>query len=180
MSLEAALLENTKALTALVGIMTQTQANQERLLAGQQAAIDKIEGAKASGRATPKDKTVDKPSETKTETKTEPKTETKAKTGTVTDDMVKAAAAAWTNGKTTEEKKALFTKVNEMLDFFGLAGSKITGPESKLDDEQRKQTLFFIKRWSEGLEVNFSADYDFDGDPCQEVAGDEGEEESPF
>ena len=59
-------------------------------------------------------------------------------------------------------------KMNGILEHFGLTG-KLTGAESKLDAEQNKRAKFFIERWTAGLEVDFTADYDFDGDPTQEV-----------
>lgn len=165
MSLEAALAANTEALTAHTEVMKAVVANQERLLAGQQAAIEKIEAPKAT-----RARTKDEPSK---ETKAEPVKETKVEpvkaAADTTDDDIKAAAAAWTNGASQEARMDAACKMKSVLEHFGVGG-KLTGPESKLDADMRKQTVFFIKRWAAGLPVDFNADYDFDGDPKQGAA----------
>lgn len=162
MSLEEALDRNTAALLTVAG-------NQERLLAGQQAAIDKIEGTKAGKAATPpKDKTP---------AATPQPTAAVVVAGVVSDEMLKNAAVGWmsasTKGKAEAEAKVIKGEaakfLGEILAHFG-CGGKLTGAESKLDDEQRKQAKFFIERKAAGLTVDFSADYDFDGDVKQGAA----------
>jgi hypothetical protein len=156
MSLEQALADNTAALKAHTAVMTTVAANQDRLLVGQQAAIDKIEGGGKGGKG--------KPAETK-ETKTD-----KKNTATETADAdVKKTAVAWMEGKDDAAKKAAGAFLADMLAHFG-CGGKLTGPESKLNAEQRKQAKFYIERKAAGLPVDFNAEYDFDGDPKQGAA----------
>ena len=51
MSLEAVLAENTQAMASLTEMLKVTAANQERLIAGQQAALEKVD-APARARTT--------------------------------------------------------------------------------------------------------------------------------
>lgn len=169
MSLEAALADNTASNKGLTAALLTVAANQEKLLAGQAAAIEKIEGGKAGKTpATPK------------------KTETVKPTpaaNVVTDEALKNAAVAWMNastkGKSDADAKAIKGDaakfLGDILTFFG-CGGKLTGAESKLDDDQRKQAKFFIERKAAGLPVDFSADYDLDGDVKQGAAA-EAEED---
>jgi hypothetical protein len=54
--------------------------------------------------------------------------------------------------------------VGEVAQHFGV--QKPFDPTNGITDpEQLKQTLFFLRRKRDGLKVDFSADYDFDGDP---------------
>jgi len=169
MSLEAALAENTAALQALAAVQTRVADNQERLLVGQQAAIDKIEAGKGATAAERKPRAAaakdTAPAAAEPAAAVEPAAPAER---VVADDDIKAAALKWMDGKSKEEKEAAAKFLGEILAYFG-TGGKLTGPDSKLDADQRKQTLFFIQRKAAGLEVNFSADYDFDGPTDQGV-----------
>lgn len=173
MSLELALAENTAVNAALTEVLKQVVGNQERLLAGQIAAIDKIDGVKSGGRAGKKE-TPAPVAETPVAPPTVAETPAApaapaAPAPVVTDDQIKAAAHAWMTDKSEADRLAAAKFLGEIMTSFGVGG-KLTGPESKLDDEQRRQALFFIQRKAAGLEVNFSADYDFTGDPTQGAA----------
>ncbi len=52
--------------------------------------------------------------------------------------------------------------------------------EGLVDDEQRKQTLFFLRRKREGLKVDFAADYDFDADPLADQTQESESAEDDF
>lgn len=157
----------------------------ERVVAGQAAAIEKIEAPKtprkkAEPAAATEQQAADQ-APPAAETTQAAAAEQQAPVETeVTDEDVKNAALAWMakedpagaadpSKKDAAKRGECAKKLMEIVASFGLGG-KLTGPESQLDAEQRKQALFFIRRWSAGLEVNFSADYDFDGDPTQGAA----------
>lgn len=183
MSLEAILAANTDALGAHTAALAANTAILERVVAGQQAALEKIDsGRPATPRAAPKKdaapaattaqaaaatETAPVAAATSTPAASITTTEPTVAASVVTDADLKSAATAWMDGKSQDERLDAVKKLNSVLEHFGLAGSKITGPDSKLDDDQRKQARFFVRRWAAGLEVNFSADYDFDGEPTQ-------------
>ncbi len=92
-----------------------------------------------------------------------------------TRDQVKNEFIGWL-GDTTDpdERKRRAGFVAAIGQHFGVA--KPFDPTNGLvDDEQRKQTLFFLRRQREGLKVDFGTDYDFDADPLadQTVEADE-------
>lgn len=182
MSIEERLAENTAAINRNSDLL-------ERVVAGQAAAIEKIEGAKpsrtkpaaAAPAATPAAEPAQtpaaaEPAATPAAAAAEPTPAAAAAPAIVevSDDDVKAAALAWMakvdpTGTDMAKKTECAQKLTEIVAYFGLDG-KLTGPQSKLDAEQRQQALFFINRWAAGLTVDFSADYDFDGDPTQGAA----------
>lgn len=168
MSLEAAIADLTSATKENTAILQQ-------VLAGQKAALDKIDAVKGGGTKGGKPAPAATPP-----AKSAPKV--------VTDEQVKAAAQAWmaaaTKGKSEADTKTVKSEcaafLASIIAHFGVGG-KLTGPESKLDDDQRKQAKFFIERKAAGQKVDFSADYDFDGDPKQGAAAAEPEaEEDPL
>ena len=157
----------------------------ERVIAGQQAALDKIEGpkttrapkktAESEGAAvtqaeTPPPAAVveEKPAAVAPVVETPPAAAAAA-APEVTDADIRAAATAWMDGTSVEERTAAAAKMSTILAQFGVGG-KLTGPESVLDADQRKQARFYIQRWAAGLTVDFGADYDFDGEPTQGAA----------
>jgi hypothetical protein len=80
-------------------------------------------------------------------------------------DQVKNEFIGWL-GETTDmsERKTRSEFVTAIGQHFGV--TKPFDPTNGLaDDDARKQTLFFLRRKRAGLDVNFSADYDFDADP---------------
>lgn len=146
----------------------------ERVVAGQNAAIEKIEAPKTQRKKAEPETPAAAPA---AETPAQPETKTPVATTDVTDDELKAEALAWMAdvdpaGAADPTKKDV-AKRTACADFFkaivtnfGLNGT-LTGPKAELDGEQRAQALFYIRRRRAGLPVDFNAEYDFDGDPAQ-------------
>jgi hypothetical protein len=80
----------------------------------------------------------------------------------VATDYIKGA------GDNAEERKARAGNIKRITDHFGTAA--LAGDNGIKDAEQRAQAVFYLKRYDAGLEVNFSAEYDFTGDPTQGAA----------
>lgn len=179
MSIEAALAELTSALN-------KNTEHLARVIAGQEAAMAKLEGTtgtttrrtrKAADEA-PAAPAAEKPAAEPAAEKT-PEPATPA-AQTFTQDDLKAVAMEWRNSTTDEAARK---KQNEL--FVAIAAhlgvSKMTGPEGPQDSDQIKQAVFFIRRAMAGLKVDFGADYDFDGAPDQGVAAAETPaEDDPF
>ena len=113
----------------------------------------------------------------KTETKpAEPVAKTEA---AVTQEMLKTEALALRNGT---EDAALRAKYGEFLvamtAHFG--AKALTGPDGLNDPDQLNQAIFFVKRKATGAEVDFGADYDFDGDPAQGATAPAADEYDPL
>lgn len=91
---------------------------------------------------------------------------------------VKNEFIGWLGGTTDiDERKARAAFVGVIAEHFGV--KQPFHPELGIQDEdQLKQTLFFLRRKREGLKVDFSADYNFEGDPLadQTVEGDAGDD----
>ena len=180
MSTNAGIIEAT--LAALQANTAATEKNNElleRVIAGQTAAIDKIEAPKAA-RAKKADTPAAETQATTPAADTAPATVTPAAVtpaAEVSDDDVKTVALAWMAaidpaGAADPAKKDLAKRTacadffKAIVENFGLSGT-LTGPKSELNAEQRAQALFYIRRKAEGLGVDFNADYDFAGDPAQ-------------
>jgi hypothetical protein len=171
MSIDAALAPFLAALEANTAAKNRNNDLLERVVAGQALAIEKIEPAKTAKST----KTKDTPAAGAAPTPEPEKaveTITEAADTVVSDADVKAAAVAWMDGKSKEDRLEASKKLTAALAFFGVGG-KLTGEESKLDDDQRKQAKFFIERWAAGLTVDFNTDYDFDGEPTQDAGGED-------
>ena len=176
MSIEAALAGLTEALT------TNTE-HLARVIAGQEAAMAKLEGVAPKTRTPRAAKAAE---EAATSAGNEPAaTESPVAAATTapepaakvfTQDDLKAVAMEW-RGSTEDE--AARKKQNDL--FVAIAAhlgvAKMTGPDGPQSSEQIKQAVFFIKRAMAGQKVDFAADYDFDGAPDQGVAV---AEEDPF
>lgn len=179
MSTNAGIIEAT--LAALQANTAATEKNNElleRVIAGQTAAIDKIEAPKAA-RAKKSTETETPATTSAADTAPDAATETvtPAASVEVSDDDVKTVALAWMAaidpaGAADPAKKDLAKRTacadffKAIVENFGLSGT-LTGPKSELNAEQRAQALFYIRRKAEGLGVDFNADYDFAGDPAQ-------------
>lgn len=80
--------------------------------------------------------------------------------------QVKGEFAGWISETTDPEARKERTDfVVAIAQHFGVKTP--FGANGVQDDEQRKQLLFFLRRKREGVAVDFSADYDFEGDPLQ-------------
>lgn len=179
MSIEAALAEltaatqkNTETSLALIAALGTTAANQERLIAGQAAAIEKVDAGKSPATAT---RTRGRPAKTENaDTASEAPAAAAASepTGrTVSEDDLRTLAAGWMKEQTGDTDR---TTVGEFLksvaENFGkkkLVGPVVEGKEhlgSGLSDpDEVKQAWFFISRKKAGLPVDFGSDYDWDG-----------------
>ncbi|MGN5375826.1 hypothetical protein [Sphingomonas hankookensis] len=92
-------------------------------------------------------------------------------------DQVKNEFIGWLGDTTdADERKARAAFVAAIGQHFGVA-KPFHPTEGLTDDDQRKQTLFFLRRKREGLAVDFSTDYDFDGDPLADQTVDAAEDE---
>jgi hypothetical protein len=82
------------------------------------------------------------------------------------EEQLRAATAGYVDaeGLTAEQKAARIENIKAIMSHFG---GMLCGPQSKLDDQQRAQALFYVKRYAAGCTVNFSQEYDFAGDPAQ-------------
>lgn len=167
MSIEALLAENTAALNANTEQLKLLNAGREDALA---ALTAKSDAPKATGRgrkaATPEP--VDTPAETK------------KPTVDVSDDAMRAFVSGWL--KSTEDAGEIAARgeqLKSILAHFGVTA--LVGDKGITGEDERRQALFFVTRFKEGLTVDFKADYDFDADPLSqgdvEPAAAEAEEE---
>lgn len=176
MSIEAALAaltdavqKNTETSLAVIAALKVTGENQERLIAGQAAAIEKVEAPKRT-----RAKKDEAPADAAEKVDTPPAADT-SNTRVVSDDDLRALAGNWLGGKGVDGKadeKLEKAQIDERRAFIAslmteLGTAKLCGPESKLDEDGRKKASFYIMRKAEGLKVDFGADYDFDGDVTQ-------------
>lgn len=176
MSIEAALADLTAAVKANSALL-------ERVVAGQQAAIEKLEGgakpASTRGRKPaaeqPKAETP-APAETPTPAPAAP---AKPATALPKDaDELKAFVSAWTGGTDdADERKARVDFLKAIAQELGVEAkfAALAGAEDGI-----KKTVFYINRKKEGLSVDFSADYDFDSDPAQDAVGNEDTSDDDF
>lgn len=178
MSLEQKIEELTGTISALVAVMERTAANQERLLAGQEKAIEAVKagnpttatrGRKAKeATPTPNEEPADTASGAgDAKTASEPAEEKKADpepAPAAEKATFGVAAKKWMDKeeKGTDAYKARGAKVVGILAHFG------AGKMSELKDEDDAKAMFFLKRTAKGLPVNFEAAYDFDGPADQE------------
>ena len=152
MSIEALLAENTAALNA--------NTEQLKLMnAGREEAISALTSQAAAG-AAPKTTRAKKG-----ETATAPAAEVKTPAGPdVSDDAMRGFVGGWL--KSTEDKDeqaARGLQLKSVLEHF--SASALAGDNGIKSEDERRQALFFITRFKEGLTVDFGADYDFDADP---------------
>ncbi len=159
----AAVAANTEAVAAQTAI-------QERLLVGQQAALEKIDGGKAA--ATGKGKAATSRAKKAEEDKKKPadteSQEEDAKTAStekdVEDEDFATYAKAWLNS--VKDGSAEYKRRGKLL--MGILAHFGAGKMSELDKKNHHKALFFLKRDEAGMVVEFDADYDFDGDPAQD------------
>src|SRR3569623_1850902 len=156
MSLEAAIAELTQSNLALIAQLKITGENQERLIAGQVAAIDKVEAPKA---ARTRAKAAETPAAGPTEQKqpeTPPAVEpTGGDLPTVSDAELKATAQKYLgldqDPKSLTERRNFVAAVMKELDTPMLCGEKST-----LDNDGRCKAAFYIMRATAGLAVDFN------------------------
>lgn len=161
--LTEALAKNNELLTAVV--------------AGQKAAMTKL--TEASTVTTTSNKAANTADNTtSTRRGRPPKVETPAKesktTSSVefTNEMLKEATLPWMTAAKGDEKAAIKDFLKALTTEFGV--TKVT---EIADQDELKRALFYVARRKEGLEVDFNAEYDFDGEPTQDVGGSEAEDD---
>jgi hypothetical protein len=157
MSLEQALADNTAALNANTEVMKQ-------LLAGREEALEKLTAAADKPASTRKPRAPKADAAAAPATATAPETTAKPE---ISDDDLRAAASAYVAaaGEDKAARQARGANLAAITQHFGT--KTLVGPEGIQEQSDKAQTLFYIKRFTEGLPVDFSAEYDFDGDPCQ-------------
>jgi len=183
MSIEVLLQENTAALNALAAAIAAQTAVTERVVLGQQAAIEKLEGAKAAATGTrtrkPKDET---PAATEDKGNAAPadtasgevaaSSASEPKTNAVLDaDGMKALCGAFTKAAADDaDRAARVGWLKSLAGYFFPNGDVVGTAALVATPDNAKKAEFFIERKKAGLDVDFGAEYDFDGDPKQEVA----------
>lgn len=175
MSLEAKIEELTGTVAALSALMERTAVNQERLLAGQEKAIEAVKAGNPSTATTRGRKkaaeadTSSAPADTASQAEgAETASEGNAAAETAKEEKPAAAASTIKFGdaakkwldkaeKGTDEYKSRGSKIMAILGNFG------AGKMSEVKDEDEAKAMFFLKRTVKGLPVTFDAAYDFEG-----------------
>jgi hypothetical protein len=174
MSIEAAIAELTAAVNANTAILQKLEAGREAALAQLQEKGEKPASrsrrkpeepaaGNAAGDATGGSAAASPPAS--------PSPADAGSTGpTATEDEVRQVATNYIKGAgdNAENRKARADNIKSITDHFGTAA--LAGDNGIKDPEQRAQAVFYLKRFDAGLEVNFSAEYDFTGDPTQGAA----------
>lgn len=168
MTIEKLLAENTEALRENTAATLKLIEGREQALEQLANAAKKPAAKKATTTKKPaakKDEEADKPEEKPAAKKAETKkVAAKKRDVDTSDDALRKLFGDYLKGTDDEdERKTRGEQVKAMLDHFG--SPAIAGDKSTLDDDQRYQATFFGERFTNGLPVDFSADYDFDGDP---------------
>ena len=207
MSIEALLTDLIAGVSRLAVATETNSAHLERVIAGQEAAMAKLEGGAVSGttRKPRQPKAADTPAaEPAAAVESTPTTAAAAETphpllaaanpekapkknprsgvtedaptknyraGDFSRDEVKNEFLGWLGeNPDADEIKARQAFVVELGNYFGV---KQVFADGALDEEQRKQALFYLRRKREGLKADFSAEYDFDGDPLADQSTDD-------
>lgn len=188
MSLEQALAENTAALTRNSELL-------ERVIAGQEAAMEKLNGGSAAPRRTRKKDETPAAGQTAADAGNSTETAASADTasaagdaGTASETEAPVAVASIAAGITDEagmkafvtgwtgstEDAAERAKRVELLK--GIAGKLGVAPKFADLVPHASKVVFFIERAkAKGVDaVDVEAAYDFNADPAQEVAADTG------
>lgn len=166
MTIESAIADLTAAVSALNAVTAANTAILEKLEAGREAALAQLEHNAAAKPATRTRK-----KETPAAAEPTPAPAATETVATVSDDDLRAAAVAYMKGagEDATARAARGANIKAITDHFGTA--TLVGPTGIQEPEQKVQALFYLKRFDAGAEVNFSAEYDFSGDPSQGVTG---------
>ncbi len=173
MSLEAKIEALTGAVTALGVLIERQVAIQERLAAGADAALAKMEGGSpaAAGKASrgrPKKETeaateTPKPSEEPADTASQEPAADSAS------ESFPTFSKSWLDG--AEQGSDEYKRRGKLL--MGILGNFGAGKIKELDEKHHAAAIFYIKRDQSGKKINFEAEYDFAGDPAQDEPADE-------
>ncbi len=198
MSLEAKIEELTGAVTALAEILKQQASIQERLLAGQEKAIETV----AAGNPTTAGKRTRKPKDSDTQNTSDAPADTASgaedaasasEEAPAPKDEPKPAAEPAEAGdkpkmKFSEAAKKWLDKETQGSDAYKARGKTIMGilanfgaaKMSELGEADEPKAMFYLKRAASGLTINFDAAYDFDGDPKQDEPAAAAEDDDIF
>lgn len=177
MSLETKIEELTGAVSALSALVATQVAIQERLVAGQAAALEKIDAGKDKVAAAPRRSRAAKEEPEATAT---PKTAEPAPTESGAEDADSASnkpaaysfadyTKAWLNSQ--EQGSAEYKRRGKLL--MSILGNFGAGKISEVDEKHHAAAVFFVKRDEAGKTIEFDAEYDFAGDPAQELEADD-------
>lgn len=169
----------TGSIEALTAALTRNSDLLERVIAGQEAAIAKLEGGSAprttrsrkaaaeevadAGKAAPASTASGDTGAGAAANDAPAASPLKAIIDAITDaDTMKAFVQKWTQGtEDADERKKRVDLLKAIAQHLGV--------ETKFDAlvPHKAQTVFYIERSKAGCSVDFAADYDFDGDPAQ-------------
>lgn len=174
MSLEAEIAELRGTITALTEVLKQQIAVTERVVAGQAAAIEKLEAAKPSSAGTrtrkqkeepaaaaDEGKSNDAPADTASGAADASSASEEKKPAHPTGADLEAHIKAWTGSTDDADERA--KRVAVLRDIATHFGGKGFAPLI----ENPREAYFYVERAKAGLTIDFKADYDFDGDPAQ-------------
>lgn len=154
---------------ALIGALTRVADNQEKLLAGQNAALAKIDEGKSTSTRKPRAaKTEEAPAAATAAEEPAgflPKValgDTEAFKGVISPWLAEAA-------KGTPEATERLGFLKDLANHLAVEPKNFFGPVAA-DADKLKEALFLFTRKKGGHDVTFGAEYDLDGDPAQEVA----------
>lgn len=170
MSIEAALAENTASNLALAAAIAANTSILEKLEAGREAAVTALEN-KADKPARTSRKKADEPAAGNGEAAS-----TGSQAGGATaaaeptgpsDDELRNAATTYIQGAGEDkaQRSERGANIKSITDHFGT--KTLVGETGITGVEQRTQALFYLNRLAAGQPVDFSAEYDFAGDPAQ-------------
>lgn len=167
---------------ALIGALTRVADNQDKLIAGQAAALAKIDEGKGSA-------TTRKPRASKTEEAPAAAAAAEeapaagflpsVKVGDT--DAFKGVIQPWLSEapKGTPEANERLSFLRALADHLGVEPKGFFGPVSA-DADKLKEALFLFLRKKGGHDVTFGADYDLDGDPAQDAPAAAADDDSDF
>lgn len=184
MSLEALLAENTASMNALALALAAQTAVTERVVAGQAAAMAKLpDGGGTTTRKTKAEKEAEAAAAKAAAGNGEPAdtdngAAAAANASNLPTDVegVKTVVSAFTSAVEGEARAARVAFLKSIASYFFPDGSKVGSAAFAASPENIKKAVFFINRKKADLDVDFGAEYDFDGAPDQVIAAAESDE----
>lgn len=172
--LTSAVEKNTSALEKLEAGRAAAIAQLEKKDAADGARTTRSRSKKAEPEAGPVETAKPEP-EVQVPATAEPKAEAPKAAATTTapelskvEETLRDEVNAYLRSATNEAGKLeLQGKVKTIVQHFG---GPLIGERSNLDEDQRAQALFYVRRLVAGLTINFAQEYDFAGDPKQDSA----------
>lgn len=186
MSIDAKFDALTKSVAELVSTMQENNKLLSSVVNGQKAALEKITGTKATtapvtseAEETAPKRRPGRPAKTE-KAETSAKTN-KAETPTKSDkdaekeiaflqQKLEAKAVPYLKALEGSERAEFKSFLSGMSDHFGT--KRLLGEDGIRDPEHLKQAIFYVERYRLGHNVDFNAEYDFDGVPDQDTGSD--------